>query len=53
MICMLKSDANGWWYYEGNQYRGYLWYVETEETKDSFVAGVGQLNDGEMVRVSQ
>lgn len=44
----------GVYYYSGdNHYRGYVWVIETEEEKDSFVAGVGQLDDGASVRISQ
>ncbi len=40
------------YYYSGeNNYRGYVWVLETEEEKDSFVAGVGQIDDGALVRI--
>lgn len=46
-----NTYSNVYYYGGENQYRGYVWVLETEEEKDSFVAGVGQLNDGDMVRI--
>ena len=53
-IRVTDSYGTSLYYYDGKNYRGYLWVLDSQEEKGSFYrAGVGQLDDGDLVRISQ
>lgn len=53
MTTMVNGNTySGVYYCSGEKTdRGYVWFMETEDEKDDFIAGVGQINDGSMIRV--
>ncbi len=53
MTTMVNGNTySGVYYCSGEKTdRGYVWFMETVDEKDDFIAGVGQINDGSMIRV--